>query len=211
MSEASHTRWSDEDLALLRTLGGRMSEIIHGEDLEVPDLQRRDELGILVNMVSRLARELRARRRQDSERHLELTRRVEELQSAYETQEKLLAAIRSLPSPILELHEGLLLVPIAGAIDATRIGYVLPGLLERIAALRPEVVLVHSSGGEPLSPEVVALLLRAGQSIRHAGARPILCGVALPHPASLALLTPCETLQEALIAGLDHIGYRITR
>ena len=50
--------WDEEDRALLRALGGRISQIIHGEDLDFPDLQRRDELGILANMLSRLAREL---------------------------------------------------------------------------------------------------------------------------------------------------------
>jgi rsbT co-antagonist protein RsbR len=211
MSEPTRSRWSEPDLALLRTLGSRLSAIIHGEDLEVPDQNRRDELGILANMVSRLARELRDRRRQDLEHARELERQVEELSTAYQTQEKLLSAIRSLPSPVLDLHEGLLLVPVSGTVDAARIAYILPSLRERLTARRPEVVILHLTASEPLTAEAAALLLRAGQSLHKAGVRPILSGAVAPIPPSLASLTPCDSLQEALLTAFDFIGYRITR
>lgn len=211
MSEPTHTRWSEEDLVLLRTLGGRMSEIIHGEDLDVPEVNRRDELGIFANMVSRLARELRARRRQTIEHQRELERRVTELSTAYETQEKLLGAVRSLPAPILDLYEGLIVIPIAGSVDPTRIAYLLPALRERIASRRPEVVIFHLAVPQQLTLEVAGVLFRAGQSLHKVGARSLLSGALAPHPPGLASLTPCDSLQEALLAALDLIGYRITR
>lgn len=205
-----NSSWSDEDRSLLRTLGGHLSAIIHGEDLDVPDTQRRDELGILANMVSRVARELQARRRRDQATHRELTRRVDELQSAYETQEKLLSAIRNLPAPILEPYEGILLVPLGGPLDPTRVQQILRSLLDRAAAHRPEAVILHLAADAEGS-DSIALLLRMGQSLRQAGTRPILSGVSSPHPPALSALTPCETLQEGLSAALDHLGYRITR
>jgi len=211
MSEPAHTRWSDEDLALLRTLGGRMSEIIHGEDLDVPDVNRRDELGILANMVSRLARELRVRRRQTIEHQRELERRVTELSSAYETQERLLGALRSLPAPILDLYEGLVVVPIAGPVDPARVAYLLPALRERLVSRRPEVVIFHLAVPQQLDQEVAAVLFRAGQSLHKVGARALISGALAPHPPGLASLTPCDSLQEAWLSALDLIGYRITR
>ena len=207
-------RWTEEDLALLRGLGGRLSQIILGEEVDVPDLQRRDELGILGNMVSRLARELRKRRQREEEHEAELQRRLEELQAAYATQEKLLGALRSMASPILEPHQGLLLVAIAGAVDAGRVGSVIPDLLDRIAARKPEVVIVHLADASPLPADATALLLRAGQSARRLGARLMLSGIADPARAQsreLSPITPCSTLQEALTVALDLIGYRITR
>ncbi len=213
-SQPGSARFSEEDLALLRSLGSRISQIIHGEQVDVPDVQRRDELGILANMVSRLARELHAARRQDRQYHEEIEHRVEQLQGAYATQERLLATIRELSSPILEVHEGVLLVPIVGTLDAARVGHVMPALLERVAATRPKVVIIHVSGVEGAPAEAAALLLRAGQSARQFGARAILSGV--PHglrvgAVDLASLTPCSDLQEALSTALDVIGYRITR
>jgi rsbT co-antagonist protein RsbR len=207
-------RWVEEDRALLRTLGGRISQIIHGEDVDLPDLQRRDELGILANMLSRLARDLSSARRRDLEYHSELEQRVAQLQSAYLTQEKLLGTIRELSSPILELHEGILLLPLVGALDAARVSSVLPTLLDRIAADRPRVVILHVTDG-PIPGEPATLLLRAEQSARHFGARMILSGVdraARPEAGiDLSSFTPCADLQEALAAALDFVGYRITR
>jgi rsbT co-antagonist protein RsbR len=211
MSDARRGRWNEEDLALLRTLGGRLSQIILGEDLDIPDLQRRDELGILANMVSRLARELRARRRDEHEHRRELERRVEELSAAYATQERLLTTIRSMPCPILTLHEGILLVPFSGAVDAARFGYMLPKLLDRVAAEHAAAVILHLAAPDPISPEGAALLAHAAQSLRKTGARPVLSGAPKPLPAAFASFTSCETLQEALTASLDLIGYRITR
>lgn len=209
MSDASQGRFREEDLALLRALGGRMSQIIHGEDVDVPDLQRRDELGILANMVARLARELRASRRRDQEHREELMHRVEELSSAYATQEKLLAQRRDVAFPVLELLTGLLLVPISAPLDGPRASRLLSTLLDR--ADRAEVVILHLSAPEPVSPEGAALLLRIGQSLRHGGARCIVSGARPPLPSPLAALSPCEALPDALSAALDLIGYRITR
>ena len=214
MSEDGRSRWTEEDLGLLRGLGGRLSQILLGEEVDVPDLQRRDELGILSNMVSRLARELHGRRRQEQEQEAELQRRVDELQAAYDTQEKLLGTIRAGVSPILEPHAGVLLVALAGALEAARVGEVLPALLDRIAARRPEAVIVHVADAAALPADTAALLLRAGQSARRLGARLMLSGVADTARAGtvdLSPITPCSNLQEALTAALDLVGYRITR
>jgi rsbT co-antagonist protein RsbR len=214
MSDSAKSRWTEEDLALLRGLGGRLSQIILGEETDVPDQQRRDELGILANLVSRVARELRDRRRREQEHEAELQRRVDELQAAYDTQEKLLSAVRNAVSPILEPYAGVLLVALPAPVEPSRVSDVLPLLLDRIAQLHPEVAIVHVVSPTSLSPEVAALLLRAGQSARRLGARLVLSGVTdSPRAGTVDLspITPCSNLQEALTAALDLIGYRITR
>lgn len=213
MTEEIKGRWSEEDLSLLRVLGGRISQIIHGEDLDVPDVQRRDELGILANMVTRLARELRASRRQDQQYREELEHRVEQLQAAYSTQETLLATIRELPSPVLDLYEGVLLVPIVGVADAARVSQVAPSLLERVAAQRPRGIVFHVHTGASITPEGAMVLLRACQSARHFGAQAILSGVesARLGGVDFAGVSAFASLRDALIAALDLGGHRITR
>jgi rsbT co-antagonist protein RsbR len=209
VSDPAQGRFREEDLALLRALGGGMSQIIHGEDVDLPDLQRRDELGILANMVARLARELRASRRRDAEHREELVRRVEELSAAYATQEKLLVQSREVAFPVLELSAGLVLVPLSGALDTPRVSRLLSTLLAREG--RAEVVILHLAVPEPISADRAARLLRLGQSLRHAGARGILSGAPPALPPPLAALSPCETLPDALAAALDLLGYRMTR
>ena len=229
MNTAGHLkgRWDDEDRALLRALGDRVSKVIHGEDLELPDLQRRDELGILANMVSRMARQLGAARRRDQRYHAELELRVEQLQAAYRTQEKLLATIRELSSPVLEPHEGVVLLPIVGALDAARIAHVIPALIDRIAERRPQVVILHVTCAGSLTYESTALLRRVEQAAFQFGARLLLSGVpsedavgglnrsVCPEGSAstfdMSRLTLCGDLQEALTTALDLVGYRITR
>jgi anti-anti-sigma regulatory factor len=136
-------------------------------------------------------------------------RRVEELSAAYATQEKLLVQSRDVSCSVLELHAGLLLVPLPPALDGARASRLLSSLLDRSA--RAEVVILHLTSAEPVSTEVAALLLRIGQSLRHGGARCILSGAPGLLPAPLAALAPCEALADALTAALDLIGYRISR
>ncbi|MFT3772674.1 MAG: hypothetical protein QM820_45360 [Minicystis sp.] len=139
---------------------------------------------------------------------------MEQLQSAYATQERLLATIRELSSPVLDLHEGVLLVPIVGALDAALVRYLMPGILEHIKSKRAQVVILHLNGAEGAPPEAAALLFRAGQSARLLGARLILSGVPRESRVGgvdLTSLTPCADLQEALSTALDLVGYHITR
>jgi rsbT co-antagonist protein RsbR len=198
-------RWPDEDRALLRTLGGRISQIIHGEDLDIPDLQRRDELGILANMLSRLAREVGASRRRDLQYRAELEHRVSQLQAAYQIQEKLLGTIRELSSPILEPHEGVVLLPLFGALEAPRIAAVLPALLERVVLRQARAVVLHITDEGPLSAECAALLIRAERSALKVGARVILSGpVAAPvrQAREARLAKEAREAQEARDSGL---------
>jgi rsbT co-antagonist protein RsbR len=209
------TRLDEQDRALLRTLGAHISQIIHGEDLDVPDVRRRDELGILANMLSRLARELSATRRREREQRAELERRVEQLQTAYDTQEKLLASVRRLSSPILEPYPGVLLLPIVGVLDAANAVYVMPALLERIAADSPQVVIIHVPFVDWVTPDVAALVRHAKRAARPLRARVLVSGVtpaaARKTGIEVSDLTLFEDLCSALSAALDLMGYRITR
>jgi rsbT co-antagonist protein RsbR len=175
-------------------------------------------------MVSRLARELGAARRRDLQYRTELEHRVEQLQSAYRTQEKLLATIRELSSPVLEPFEGIVLLPIAGALDASRIAHVMPALLERVAAKRPAAVIIHVTLAESFTPDAAALVLRAEQSVRHFGVRLILSGVPaeimrgpgagvapIATNIDISRVTLCSDLEDALITAFDLLGYRFAR
>jgi rsbT co-antagonist protein RsbR len=206
---------SEEDRALIRTLGGRISQIIHGEDLDVPDLQRRDELGILANMLSRLAREIGKSRKRDQARGDELEARLDELQAAYQTQEKLLATIRELSSPLLDPHEGVVLLHFLGPLDAARVSSALPVLFARLTERRARVAVLHVTDASPIPSDAASLLVHAEASARKLGARIILSGCS-PGRASatevdLSALSPRAELPEALGVALRLVGYRITR
>jgi two-component system, sensor histidine kinase and response regulator len=85
-------RLSDEELALIRWIGTRMSRLLLGRYEELPFIERADELGIVANMVARVVGELRAARNRDEKQRQELSARVRELTLLSEQLERAKAA-----------------------------------------------------------------------------------------------------------------------
>jgi rsbT co-antagonist protein RsbR len=214
-SDAHRARLSDEDRALIRRVGGQLSQIIHGMPSDLPDVQRRDELGILANMVNRIARELTQTRERDEARAAELERRLVELQSAYEVQEKLLVHVRELSYPVLTLHPEVLLVPIAGELARDRFAEIAPPLLLRLAATRAHAVILDISRVESFDVEAARSLLKIERITRARGVVPVLAGLPIGAEEAtgidLSCLTPCVDLAHALTTALDLAGYSIIR
>jgi rsbT co-antagonist protein RsbR len=208
-------RLSDEDRALIRRIGGQLGQLLQNMPAELPDILRRDELGILANMVTRLARELTQARARDEARRVELERRVGELQSAYETHEKLLGRVRDLSSPILTLHPDVLLVPLAGALILSRFVEIVEPLIHRLAASPAQAVILDITRIEIFDDEAARSLLQIGRATRSRGVIPVLAGLPLGAEDAtgidLSSLNPCEDLAHALAMALDLAGYRIAR
>ena len=208
-------RLSEEDRALIRRIGGQLGQLLQSMPAELPDILRRDELGILANMVTRLARELTQTRARDEARRVELERRVGELQSAYETQEKLLGRVRESSSPILALHPDVLLVPLAGALLFSRFIEIVEPLIHRLAASPAPAVILDITRIETFDDEAARSLLQIGRPRAPAASSP--SSPASPsaprtRPGSnLSSLNPCEDLAHALTMALDLAGYRIAR
>ncbi|MEP7120595.1 MAG: STAS domain-containing protein [Byssovorax sp.] len=214
-SESRAGRLSDEDRALIRRIGGQLSQLIHGMPAEIPDIHRRDELGLLANMVSRIARELTAARAAAEADAAELQRRVTELQNAYETQEKLLARVRELSYPIMALHPEVLLVPIAGALVLSGFVDIVEPLLHRLAATRARAVIIDITRVEIFDEEAARSLVKIERATRARGAVPVLAGLPVGAEEAtgidLSALNPCADLAQALTMALDFTGYRIVR
>ena len=214
-SEPRSSRLSDEDRSLIRRIGGQLGQLIQGMSTDLPDLQRRDELGILANMVNRLARELTQARERDGARQAELERRLAELQGAYEVQEKLLGRVRELSYPVLTLHPDVLLVPIAGDLALDRFAEIVPPLLLRLAATRARAVILDISCVAIFDADAARLLIKIERATRVRGVILVAAGVPIGADEAtgidLSPLTPCIDLTQALTTALDLVGYRIIR
>lgn len=214
-SERRPSRLSDEDRALIRRVGGQLGQLLQGMPAELPDLHRRDELGVLANMVSRLARELTQARARDEARRGELERRVGELQTAYETQEKLLARVRELSSPILALHPDVLLVPLAGELVLSRFAEIAEPLVRRLVAVRARAVILDLTRLEVFDDEAAHWLLELERAARASGVAPVLAGLPVGAEEAtgidLSRLNPCVDLAQAFTVALDLAGYRLVR
>src|SRR5262245_36130658 len=106
---------SDEDLALIQIIRGNLNRIIDGRPVDLTEVDRKDELGTLANLVKRVARELNRSRRRDRHARTEIDRRMKDLEDAHARQERLLETILELSSPILNVYDGVLLLPLIGA------------------------------------------------------------------------------------------------
>lgn len=199
------SRLSAEDRALLQTLGSRLRKIIQHKEFEVVDVDRVDELGILANMVNRVAKELRNSRRRDEQQRQELEQRLAELEAANQRQQLLLATIKELSTPILDIFPGVLLLPIVGALDTARAAYVIEELLQRITASSAQMVILDVTGVGVIDTQVANVLVQAAHAAKLLGAKVILCGIS-PEVAQVVIslgidlvaLTPCRDLQAAL-------------
>lgn len=214
-SDPRPSRLGAEDLALIRRMGGQLGQLLQGMPAELPDVLRRDELGMLANMVTGLARELTQARARDEVRRVELERRVSELQNAYEAHEKLLGRVRDLSSPILTLHPDVLLVSLAGALVVSRFIEIVEPLIHRLAASPAQAVILDITRIETFDDEAAMSLLQIGRATRARGVIPVLAGLPLGAEdatgVDLSSLNPCEDLAHALTMALDLAGYRITR
>lgn len=208
---------SDEDRELVQMIGQQLRQIIQGTFSEPRHVDRLDELGILANLVNRVARELHLSRDRDQRQRREIERQLADLSAAHEVQQRLVATIREISIPALTVHPGVLLLPIIGALDSVRASHLLDTLLARTQDTRARVVILDVTGAHTIDSQVADALLSAARAVTLLGARVILCGIT-PEIAQvvvslgidLSTVTTCADLQAALALALRLTGRRAT-
>jgi anti-anti-sigma factor len=116
-------------------------------------------------------------------------------QAFVDTSEQVIArqqrAIRQLSTPVLQLREGLLLLPIVGGLDAERLSQLRAGLLEEIRARRARVVVLDVTGVPEIDSVAANQLIGTVASARMMGAAVIVSGLS------------AEIAQTLVTAGID--------
>lgn len=179
-------------------LGARRAQ----EGIAVDDLMRAIDIGFEV--MSERFREIFA---DDLEAQLWWERRrrdwilaasVAAFGAYYGAREAIIAAqheeILQLSAPVLPLHEGILVVPLVGALNEQRAAGLLPGLLDSIARSDAEVVILDVTALASVDARVVGHLVQAARAAKLLGAEVVLAGMR----ARLA--------QEAVRLGLELTG-----
>lgn len=207
--------FNETDRADLRKIGSNLRRILQGEDL-LDISQRRDELGIITNLVIRVAKEVRNSRRRDEDQRRKLQLQFDELRKAQEQEERLMYTIRELSTPILNIHRGILLLPIIGAMDSNRASAMINTLLQRIEGTRAQVVILDITGMPVVDTQVANVILQAAQAAQLLGSKVLLCGMT-PDVAqvivnlgiNLDTLTPSSDLDAALEQAFTLIGLKV--
>lgn len=171
------TRLLPEEKTLLRRLGTSLASILQGNLVPVPETERRDELGILAALANRIGREIVTARQRDEAMRKDLEDRLTELRQSYAQQEQLLETIRALSSPLLLVHQGVLLLPVIGHMSVERSQSILSTLLDGIVAHRAHVVILDLTSAVSGDATTSAMICRASKAVRLLGAELILSGV----------------------------------
>jgi rsbT co-antagonist protein RsbR len=96
------------------------------------------------------------------------------------------ATLRALATPLIPVGEGVLVMPLIGAVDEGRAKQILEALLAGVAAHRATAAIIDVTGVPDLATEVADGLLRAARAVRLLGARAVLTGLSPAIAQSLA-------------------------
>jgi rsbT co-antagonist protein RsbR len=86
--------------------------------------------------------------------------------------------IHELSTPIVPINDQILVLPLIGAIDATRAQQIMETMLEAIIQQRAQVLIVDITGIAAVDTQVANYLLQSAQAAQLLGARVILVGIA---------------------------------
>lgn len=121
--------------------------------------------------------------------HLDIALAVDAYTSAREEliarQQRILS---ELPTPVLTLKAGLLLVPVVGALDNIRASRLTGELLEGVKRNRARVVVVDITGVSDIDTGVANNLVQAIRAVRLMGAESVVTGVSAPVAKTLVRL-----------------------
>lgn len=100
-----------------------------------------------------------------------------ELKEALHTRDLLSRTVRGLSSPVLPVHDGVLVMPLIGMIDSERATILTQSLLQAIEQHRARTVLLDVTGVPLVDTQVATALLQAAAATKLLGAQPVLVGL----------------------------------
>ena len=102
---------------------------------------------------------------------------ISDLKKLMEEEKKLSNAILKLSTPIIQIWDKVLLLPLIGTIDAEKAEQIVENLLEEIVATSVEVVIIDLSGVPMVDTMATHQLLKTESAARMLGARVIFTGI----------------------------------
>ncbi|HEY5950465.1 MAG TPA: protoglobin domain-containing protein [Kofleriaceae bacterium] len=127
-------------------------------------------------------------------------------------------AIRELSTPVLQIRDRLLLLPLIGVVDTHRAKLITENLLHAIRTSRARVVVIDVTGVATIDSKVANHLLQTVSAARLMGAHTIVSGVSADVAQSMVALgielspfTTVGDLQGGLEDAEELLGYRVVQ
>lgn len=105
---------------------------------------------------------------------MDITARKEAEEAKTRMREQILA---ELSTPLIPIHEGVVVMPLIGALDRARAARVVEALLTGVTAMRARVAVLDITGVPAVDVEVADTLVRAAKGVRLLGAQVVLTGI----------------------------------
>lgn len=123
------------------------------------------------------------------------------------------AALSELATPLTRVHDGILLLPVIGALDSARIARIIDVVLTRIAVEHAKVVIIDIAGIPVVDSQVAGALLKLADMMRLLGASAIVTGIRAEVARTIvrldvdtAMLETRTSLEEGIALALDLVG-----
>lgn len=134
------------------------------------------------------------------------------------TIERQTALLDQIGVPVTHIWEGVLLLPLVGALDSHRAGLAMEVMLEAVSRSSAEVVILDITGVPLVDSSVASYVLKSVQAAQLLGCRSILVGISPDIAQTLvglgidfSQITTRATLQDGLGYALRLLNYRVTR
>jgi rsbT co-antagonist protein RsbR len=132
-------------------------------------------------------------------------------------QEQLLNMIREISSPVIPVHDEVLVLPLVGTIDSARSSRIMETLLTGVQEHAAEVVIIDITGVPIVDTAVANHLIQATRAATLLGAHCVLVGVSaevaqtlVQLGVNLSTLVTCSNLQAGITYALARQGRAIT-
>jgi rsbT co-antagonist protein RsbR len=171
-----------------------------------------DEFGELECVIGIFLGELHDARVSNEKAMAALEASRDELRRQIETTERQRIAIRDLSTPIIDLWEGIITLPIVGTIDTQRAREIAESLLEAIVARSAAYVIIDVTGVAMIDTKTADYLIRMTRSAELLGSHCVVTGIGPEIARTLAEIgvelgnvRTLRTLREGLKDGLLHL------
>lgn len=162
-------------------------------------------------LLSRDVTQARAYERMLQQRQAELLATIEQLQTTQASQQTLTETIRSLSLPIIPVANGVIVMPLIGALDEQRVKDFEERFLQGVQQQQAHTAVLDLTGVPPIDELAAGIIMRAVTGARLLGAQTILVGIRPEIAQSIVALgirqsgfTTALTLQDALTSLLDQ-------
>jgi len=128
------------------------------------------------------------------------------------------ALIESISTPVIQLWEGILIMPLVGMIDSHRAMQVIESLLTMIAERQAECVIIDITGVPLVDTQVAQYIIRAAQASKLLGCEVALVGIGVEMAQTLVqlgvdlhVLNTMANLQSGIAWAFQKRGMRVAR